>query len=70
MAEKKKAVFGECVVCQGPIVKDVVREYDPMRGPPVIGPGSRQQFHSVTKGFYCDDCGVYYHHVPKKKAGV
>lgn len=60
---------GKCVVCNGMIVEKVVRRFNPMSGPLIIGPGSRQQFHEVSEGFYCQDCGLMYKFppVPKKK---
>ncbi len=61
-----KKVVGECVVCEGKIVEDIVREYDPQTGPPVIGPGSRDQFRDVLRGYNCIGCGLYYKFPPRK----
>lgn len=55
-AEKK----GTCVICGGNIIEKVVTEFDPETGPPIIGPGSRSQFRRVSKGFYCQRCGLKY----------
>ena len=55
---------GACKVCGGDITEKIVHEYNPMTGPPIIGPGSRQQYHYVSKGLYCTQCGVKYEFVP------
>ncbi len=53
-----------CKVCGGDITERIVQEYNPVTGPPIIGPGSRQQYHYVSQGLYCKKCGVKYEFVP------
>ena len=60
---------GKCVVCEGEIVEVIEKEFDPMSGPLIIGPGSRQQFHNVSKGYHCKKCGLKYAFIPKVKKG-
>jgi len=57
---------GHCIVCKGKIVEVVTSEFDPMTGPPVVGPGSRRQFKEASKGYYCEDCGLKYQFIPQK----
>ena len=42
----------------------IVNEFDPRLGPAVIGPGSKQQHHDVSKGFHCTRCGLKYLFIP------
>ena len=58
--EMERSTGRKCEVCGGDIFETFKMEYDPGTGPPVIGPGSRQQFHRVSKGFYCKKCGIKY----------
>jgi len=58
---------GKCIVCGGEIVGEIIKEFDPKMGPLIIGPGSKQQFHNVDKGFHCKQCGLKYKFVPPKK---
>lgn len=58
-------VLGECRVCKGGIVEKTFIRFDSMTGPPIIGPGSRQQFKKVSDGYYCKKCGIKYEFVPK-----
>ena len=58
---------GYCVVCEGRIVELFVEEFDPKTGPPIFGPGSKRQFKEVSKGYYCDHCGLKYQFVPPAK---
>jgi len=62
MEERK--TDGKCRVCGGEIVEKIVSKFDPMSGPAIIGPGSRQQFHNVSKGFHSRKCGIKYDFVP------
>jgi hypothetical protein len=55
---------GACKVCGGDVTEKIVQEYNPMTGPPIIGPGSRQQYRYVSKGLYCKQCGIRYEFVP------
>jgi len=61
----KKTHAGDCRVCSGPIVREESRVYDPATGPPIFGPGSRQQFR-LKIILYCAACGLSYHHLPLK----
>lgn len=61
---KSKLFKGACRVCGGDITEKFIQEYNPMTGPPIIGPASRQQYHYVSKGLYCKQCGVKYEFVP------
>jgi len=62
--EELKSKEGICRVCKGTIIESTVYEYDPMTGPPVIGPGYKRQQHKVSKGFYCEKCGIKYQFIP------
>jgi hypothetical protein len=62
----EKEVMGKCRVCGGDILEDVRHEHDPTTGPPVIGPGSENQFRDFHYGYYCDDCGLAYKKLPKE----
>jgi len=55
---------GKCVVCGGEIVERRTREFDPMSGPLIFGPGSRRQFKVVNKGLHCSKCGLKYEFLP------
>jgi len=55
----------ECLACKSAIVEKIVSEFDPMSGPLIFGPGSRQQFRKVSKGFYCKQCGLKYEFAPQ-----
>lgn len=49
---------GVCVVCAGKVVGCIRQEHnDRIGGPPPI---------SYVDGWYCEDCGLTYHHLPKK----
>jgi len=63
---KPRLYKGACKVCGGDVTEKIVQEYNPMTGPPIIGPGSRQQYHYVSKGLHCKQCGVKYEFVPGK----
>jgi hypothetical protein len=63
---EERTTLAKCVVCSGLIVQKFVEEYDPTTGPPIIGPGSKKQFRTVSKGYYCKGCGIKYEHLPKK----
>jgi len=62
---------GACRIpgCGGDITERIVQEYNPMTGPPIFGPGSRQQYHYVSQGLYCKKCGVKYEFVPGEEQG-
>lgn len=63
----KKQTEGKCVSCGGVIVEKVVRKFDPTMGSAIIGPGSKNQFHEISEGFYCTNCGLKYEFVSKGK---
>lgn len=69
MAEKKepKVFKGRCRVCKGDITENIVRRFNPMSGPMVFGPGSRQQLVNSHEGYYCTKCGISYEFVPGEK---
>ncbi len=58
---------GKCVVCGGRIVERRVQKYNPMSGPPIFGPGSARQFYVASAGYHCQECGLKYAFIPKKK---
>jgi len=62
---EEKEIVGSCMVCKGDIIKDVATEFNPMSGPLIIGPGSRQQFSEVLRGYYCTGCGLKYQFPPQ-----
>ena len=53
---------GTCKLCSSKVKPDIVMEFNPSYGPMIIGPGSRNQFRRVHKGFYCtnEECGLIY----------
>jgi len=60
--EPKTEVIGRCV-CNGDIVIETIRtsEFNPESGPPIFGPGSRQQFRDVkSEKCFCFKCGLVY----------
>ena len=57
-----------CLVCGGKLVKKTEREFDPTSGPIIIGPGSRHQYHEVSHGYHCTNCGLKYEFPPKAGA--
>ncbi len=67
------AVRGLCRImhaegmCRGVITDDTRKEFDPTMGAMIIGPGSRNQFHTVSHGYYCVKCGVKYQFVPQER---
>lgn len=63
--DKEPEVCGECFFCGGQIIEDIVTEYNPITGPIIFGPGSKNQFRNVHKGFYCWKCGLMYKFVPR-----
>ena len=63
---KPRLYQGACKVCGGDVTEKIVREFNPMTGPPIIGPGSRQQYSYVSKGLYCKRCGIRYEFVPEE----
>jgi hypothetical protein len=60
MAENNEVKTGTCGVCGGRIVEKKGFAFDPVFGPPIIGPGSRDQHTEVSYGFYCEKCGLKY----------
>lgn len=55
---------GKCRLCDSSVVNDTTREYNPRSGPPIMGSGSRNQYHEVTHGYYCSNCGLKYQFPP------
>jgi hypothetical protein len=63
-----KPTEGKCVHCGSPIVERIDREFIAEYGPAIFGPGSRDQFCDVSKGYHCTGCGLKYEFVPPDKA--
>jgi len=64
----KKTGF-TCRVCNGPIMSEQHLEQAPQTGPKVYGPGNGRS--SLVMGaivYYCDECGLLYHKLPKGKS--
>ncbi len=65
---RKPRVFKKaCRVCGGDIIENIVVRFNAMHGSMILGPGSRNQFHESTEGYYCQSCGLKYRFVPEKK---
>lgn len=60
---KPKARTGTCVVCSGQITEKF--EWDHGPGPIKYGGPPRGWWSST--GLHCEDCGLLYHKLPKKK---
>jgi hypothetical protein len=59
----KKEEIGRCNCGQGDIVllTTYTSEFNPMSGPLIIGPGSRQQFRRVGhQECFCTACGAFF----------
>lgn len=60
---------GKCRICGGVVIEKVWFEshFIPETGPPIIGPGSREQYARVqeTSGLYCSNCGIKYEFLPE-----
>ena len=56
----KRPVRGVCKVCKGEVVEKIVAKFDSLTGPPIIGPGSANQYKKVSEGYYCKNCGLKY----------
>lgn len=55
----------KCSVCKvGDIIESFSMRRDPNAGPPIIGPGSRNQIKKFSNGLHCDKCGLMYAFVP------
>lgn len=59
----ERTARGVCKVCKGDVVEKIVIKFDPLSGPPIIGPGSKDQYKKVIEGFYCKNCGLKYEFV-------
>lgn len=61
-------IVGVCSACSGNIVQEECWEFAPgysmMNA--IIGPGGEDS-HVKTTSIWCDDCGIKYVHLPKKK---
>lgn len=53
-----------CKVCGSEIVEGFEELYDPSTGPPIYGPGSRDQIKLESIGYYCSGCGIKYQFLP------
>ena len=50
-----------CHVCKtNTVVETFGQVFDPSYGPPIIGPGSMDQYQTVSQGFHCTGCGLEY----------
>ncbi|MBI2669899.1 MAG: hypothetical protein HYX20_02040 [Candidatus Yanofskybacteria bacterium] len=61
----EKLTDGKCVVCGGVIAELIEREFDSTTGSLIYGPGSKNQYKNVSKGFHCHNCGIKYQFIPK-----
>jgi len=61
----EKSTGEKCVVCKGVLVEKIVSKFVSM-GPPIIGPGSRDQFVDEREGYFCRRCGIKYEHLPEE----
>lgn len=50
--------WARCVVCKGRIVGKFEMAFDATIGPLIIGPGSRNQYRRVLKGYHCSNCKI------------
>jgi hypothetical protein len=55
-----------CVVCSGPLQPKTKTVFNHFMGPPIIGPGSREQYDTVQDGWTCQKCGLHYDFPPRK----
>ena len=64
----EKQTDGKCVVCKSQIVEIIAEEHNPETGPPIIGPGSKDQYRKVSKGYHCSNkgCGLKYAFIPER----
>jgi len=62
----KPRLFRKACKCGGDITEDFFLEHNPMSGPPILGPGSKQQRRYTSSGLYCNKCGICYEFVPDK----
>jgi hypothetical protein len=62
IVENKTGV--RCRVCEGEIIETVTQVFNQMYGPPIDGPGSKQQW-SEKKEYHCGQCGIVYKFLPK-----
>lgn len=56
-----------CVICNLVLVHDVRRELAVPKSEIIYGPGSKDQYHTVDKGYHCPSCGIQYARRPVKK---
>lgn len=48
-----------CVVCKSAVMEKIEREYNPMTGPLILGPASKDQFNEISKGFSARGAALY-----------
>lgn len=65
---EKEVYPGACRVCGGDIVLDYFLKFVSLF-PPIIGPGSRNQYQYVPGDFHCKTCGVKYQFIPGQEVG-
>jgi len=63
MQQSKKPSGSKCVVCQGDVLTVSSSVFDATSGPLLIGPGSANQFRTVTS-HHCGTCGLKYEFPP------
>jgi exosome complex RNA-binding protein Csl4 len=64
MLREEKVIEAKCVVCKGNLMKTEYWQYNPASGPPIIGPGSKNQYFK-QQSLRCPACGLKYVHEPK-----
>lgn len=63
---KTRETESECKVCRGIIVAKYQHAFVG-HGSPIIGPGGRNQWQDVFRGYYCKGCGIKYEFLPKQR---
>ena len=67
MKGSNEEVVGKCRVCGGQVIGLAYEKFSsPL--PPIIGPGSKNQYSTVNE-FYCESCGVMYRFPPPACGG-
>jgi hypothetical protein len=63
-----KKIVGTCSACSGNIVEEEYITYAPGQNiwNTIIGPGGKDSYVKEID-LWCDDCGIRYKHLPKKK---
>ena len=64
--EKIRKTDAFCIVCKGSIVEAFDIEFNPINGPPILGPDGKYQWRRYSKGFHCETCGIKYYKLPSQ----